>query len=267
MDNNILVIVGMHRSGTSLTSGWLNLCGLNVGSKLLGKTFANKKGHYEDNDFLDFHEKILKSNAKNYLVNENDVIHISDSQKKEVNNLISIKNRENQQWGWKEPRTCLFLSSIYKDLLPNAKYLFIYRPYDEVVYSLYRRLDKYQKSKNFFQILYNKTFKIRPIYNPNDLIIPFLESWIRYNQEILDFIKLIPSDNYIFFESKKLITQNDIIFETLTKKWGFNLNKYDIEKLYESNLFSEKSSGFKYPKPLLKKAEELTTALQKAETI
>ena len=50
--NKILVVVGMHRSGTSLTTNWLQKCGLDIGAKLEGKEFSNPDGHFEDIDFL-----------------------------------------------------------------------------------------------------------------------------------------------------------------------------------------------------------------------
>ena len=36
MANDILVIAGMHRSGTSLITHWLHDCGLQVGERLVG---------------------------------------------------------------------------------------------------------------------------------------------------------------------------------------------------------------------------------------
>ena len=46
--NKVLVILGMHRSGTSLVANWLHDCGLHVGDRLLEGTFANEKGYFED---------------------------------------------------------------------------------------------------------------------------------------------------------------------------------------------------------------------------
>lgn len=36
MGNNCLIVIGMHRSGTSATAGVLHLLGADVGSRLLG---------------------------------------------------------------------------------------------------------------------------------------------------------------------------------------------------------------------------------------
>ena len=41
-------------------------------------------------------------------------------------------------WGWKDPRTCLFLD-FWREHLPEARFLFVYRPPLEVLMSLVRR--------------------------------------------------------------------------------------------------------------------------------
>jgi len=54
MATNTLIIAGMHRSGTSLISQWLNRCGLNLGENMIGASSGNVEGHFEDIDFIAF---------------------------------------------------------------------------------------------------------------------------------------------------------------------------------------------------------------------
>ncbi|HZX74061.1 MAG TPA: hypothetical protein VFE57_06560, partial [Cyclobacteriaceae bacterium] len=58
--NKILVVTGMHRSGTSVVTQWLQQCGLHVGDELLGAGIGNSVGHFEDVDFLRAHSDFLK---------------------------------------------------------------------------------------------------------------------------------------------------------------------------------------------------------------
>ncbi len=58
-----LIVVGMHRSGTSLTANWLARSGLFVGDTLLANRVDNPMGHFEDESFLHLHEDILKANG------------------------------------------------------------------------------------------------------------------------------------------------------------------------------------------------------------
>jgi len=62
MNNHVMIVAGMHRSGTSLISHWLNSCGLNLGETLLGPDIGNIEGHYEDVNFYCFHEYTLAAN-------------------------------------------------------------------------------------------------------------------------------------------------------------------------------------------------------------
>ena len=112
MKSNVLIIAGMHRSGTSLMAQWLNKCGLNLGDYLLGSGVGNSKGHFEDMDFYQLHEAILSQNSLNYRVNTNDEIQLSEYHKIRAESIITLKSKLHDQWGWKEPRTCLFLTHI-----------------------------------------------------------------------------------------------------------------------------------------------------------
>ena len=59
---NIIMIVGMGQSGTSVITQWINKCGLPVGDELLGPAMGNVEGHFKEMDFLKIHEAILISN-------------------------------------------------------------------------------------------------------------------------------------------------------------------------------------------------------------
>ena len=59
MASKVVVIVGMHRSGTSLITQWLQRCGLFIGDSLEGPGVGNVQGHFEDIDFLQLHQELL----------------------------------------------------------------------------------------------------------------------------------------------------------------------------------------------------------------
>ncbi|HZY35534.1 MAG TPA: hypothetical protein VFE53_02735, partial [Mucilaginibacter sp.] len=94
MYNNILIIAGMHRSGTSVVSQWLKSCGLNVGEQLLGADIGNIEGHFEDIDFYRFHEDTLEENHESRL---GWVTHpiglLTTYQKEKLKSIIDFKNK------------------------------------------------------------------------------------------------------------------------------------------------------------------------------
>lgn len=57
----VIIIAGMHRSGTSLTASLLQNLGVNIGKQLVGVDYGNIKGHFENVDFVDFHKSVFKS--------------------------------------------------------------------------------------------------------------------------------------------------------------------------------------------------------------
>ncbi|WP_196137737.1 sulfotransferase family protein [Aliikangiella sp. G2MR2-5] len=57
--SKVVLLIGMHRSGTSMLMAGLNSCGLEVGENLMGAGKGNPKGHWEDMDFVSLNNKVL----------------------------------------------------------------------------------------------------------------------------------------------------------------------------------------------------------------
>ncbi|HTH82124.1 MAG TPA: hypothetical protein VL490_04275 [Mucilaginibacter sp.] len=240
--NNVLIILGMHRSGTSLVAGWLNSCQLNLGDRLAGGGIGNKKGHFEDLDFLELHEEILF----HYKINKTGLIppfnfELNEYYTKKLKSNVQFKNSLHEQWGWKEPRTCLFIKQ-YAALLPKAKYLILYRDYKFVVESLIRRdftyiNNQYENLNKTEQKAQYKSFKSR-VDDIQLFINVYLSTWITYNQNIIDLIKSTEKDNYIILSYNRFVDDDKKIFETL-KKWKFKLNYIPFTSFFEPGLINE----------------------------
>ncbi|GEM_PF-520505 len=56
-----IIILGMHRSGTSALTGVLNQFGVDLGAKLLPNHITNERGFWENSQVIEINEKILKS--------------------------------------------------------------------------------------------------------------------------------------------------------------------------------------------------------------
>jgi hypothetical protein len=158
----VLIVGGMHRSGTSFVSSILKEAGLHVGERLSPGEAGNTKGFFENTDFVHLHARILKHFGFNAWSLER-IESLPDELLKEVHEAVKT-NAQPGAWGWKDPRTTLFLD-LWLKLLPDAKYLFVYRAPWEVVDSLFRRGDK--------------AFQDDPILA--------LKVWEHYNRLSLDF--------------------------------------------------------------------------------
>lgn len=168
----VLIVGGMHRSGTSLLASLCEGAGVSMGDRLLGVGGGgNPKGHYEDCDFLEFHQQALLANGlspEGYTTQA--TIHVPEAMLDRAQSLIASRSGPDRLWGWKDPRTILFLD-FWHALLPNAKYLFVFRSPWEVIESFFRRGDE------------------EFIRNPSLAV----SVWLHYNQLIVDFVKRHPS--------------------------------------------------------------------------
>ena len=162
----------MHRSGTSLLASLCEGAGVSMGDRLLGVGGGgNPKGHYEDCDFLEFHQQALLANGlspEGYTTQA--TIHVPEAMLDRAQSLIASRSGPDRLWGWKDPRTILFLD-FWHTLLPNAKYLFVFRSPWEVIESFFRRGDE------------------EFIRNPSLAV----SVWLHYNRLIVDFVKRHPS--------------------------------------------------------------------------
>lgn len=219
----ILIITGMHRSGTSLVTAWLQSAGLDIGKNLLEANYSNPKGFFENMDFLDFHRNILSSiglEPRGWITQEKIVV--PDQYIDQAKQLIKDNASETKAWGWKEPRTSLFLD-FWSKLLPNSKFLFIYRAPWEVVDSLYRRGDK----------VFSKSPELA------------LEIWANYNQNILDFYSQ-NTEKCLLINLNSVIQNPPILIKNIRRKLEISLDLPD-QQVYDSSLIKTQIAESVHP--------------------
>jgi hypothetical protein len=132
-----IVITGMHRSGTSLIASLLQRAGVDVGRRLLPAGAANPRGFFEDLDFLEFHEAALRRRGHSHFVPESFAFEATPDELDHARSLLAGRT-DRDLWGWKDPRTALFLP-FWQDLLDSAVFVLVYRHPLEVLLSLMRR--------------------------------------------------------------------------------------------------------------------------------
>lgn len=160
-----LAIGGMHRSGTSLTASLVAAAGVHLGDELMAAGAGNPRGHFEDLEFYHLHQRILAANG---LSMEGFTCHpsiaVPPAAHAQATDLVGRRRAAARAWGWKDPRTVLFLD-FWAELLPEVRWLFVIRSPEDVVDSLLRRGDT--------------AF----VMNPRHAI----DVWVAYNQRILEF--------------------------------------------------------------------------------
>lgn len=144
------IVLGMHRSGTSMLSGLLvNGMGYNVGGPLIGSAFDNEKGFFElidavlqNDEFFTLQEMYWAANIINY----NDTLALEHKLtgkatfKHGTRALQFLNNiNENAPYLQKDPRMCITLKTWLPLLNNEPAIVFTFRHPLEVAMSLNRR--------------------------------------------------------------------------------------------------------------------------------
>ncbi len=214
MLQKVLIITGMHRSGTSLTAQYLAECGLFLGYNLHNSDKSNTQsaydGHHEDEDFLQFHKQILAAKRIYSFPTSSFRVPVRPGKiyQNKALELLSLRS-DLEQWSWKDPRTTLFLD-FWNELLPSPKYLLLFRDPLAVVDSLIRRGTDDQ-------------IKQKPVIA--------LKSWQVYNRCLLNFV-LRNKDNCLLYQIDEVISSPDLFVDIVSMKLGIELKKVSFEKIY-----------------------------------
>lgn len=221
----VLVLGGMHRSGTSLLASLFEGAGLAVGTRLLGSNAGNDAGHFEDLDFQEFHQRALVGgglSAEGFTADAEPWV--PEPLREQADRLVADRRRAGVAWGWKDPRTVLFLD-FWAGLLPDARYVFVFRSPWEVVDSFFRRGD--------------------PAFVYNPLLAPRV--WLHYNRLILRFMARRP-EACLVRELSQVIADPDELFATVRERFGVPLGDPPVR--YRKELLGGVTDG---GRPLLLK--------------
>ena len=108
----LIVVLGMHRSGTSVITRSLQLLGVGLGDNLHPAGFDNPKGFWEDRECLVINEELLShfDSAYDRLDLAWDSMKVDPFFNTLKNNAVELikrkLNENNGLWGFKDPRTC-----------------------------------------------------------------------------------------------------------------------------------------------------------------
>lgn len=213
-----LCIVGMHRSGTSLISSWLQSGGLNIGQRLLEGGRGNVKGHFEDLDFCQFHVQVLESQGihpSGFTLQRE--LQIREQHVLAARALVEERRRRGTPWGWKDPRSALFLD-FWGQMLPEANFLILFRCPWDVADSLFRRGDEVFRSNPHFAV----------------------QVWTHYNRLLLDFCDRF-SERCLCVSVYRAIEAPALLLNVLRSKFGLNLET--AAELFDATLLHRTASS------------------------
>ncbi|MGC9334371.1 MAG: hypothetical protein ACP5JJ_09505 [Anaerolineae bacterium] len=222
-----IIITGMHRSGTSLVARFIHHSGIDLGDRFVGVKPSNPYGHYEDVEILEFQQGILLRQFGHSMWVPV-LPPVTDADWSKAEDLVRIR-REKSHWGWKEPRTSLFLY-LWSELLPDAFYLFIVRHPLLVLDSLRRRTHT-----RFYHIGKHNTF---------------LEAWLLYNQACFDFyLSHRPSSLLVTLEGA--LQQMERLALLLSQQMSISFDADEFGSLYDPTVLAREKKKQLLVSPML----------------
>lgn len=149
LDNShAIIVLGMHRSGTSAITGCLGLLGVDLGYDLIpAHPEINAKGHWEHREAVALNDRLLASMARTWhderlLPDGWSRTSTSDTIAEEIASFLKREFAESSLWGLKDPRLCRVLPIWIKAIVGNGTapfFVLALRSPEEVAQSLARR--------------------------------------------------------------------------------------------------------------------------------
>jgi len=143
----VILVLGVHRSGTSALAGTLQFLGVDLGSNLMPASEFNPRGYFEHLGIVEINDKILSAIDSSW----NDPKELPDNWsvrfpavlilKEDLKKIISRDFGGSAVFAIKDPRLCLLLPlylEIFQDLDIDLSFINIQRAPAEVAFSLGR---------------------------------------------------------------------------------------------------------------------------------
>jgi hypothetical protein len=215
-DLNPIVVIGMHRSGTTMVTRLLSKSKVDIGNNL--------EGNSEPKRILIINNQLLRLYGATW-DNPQPFIDSVWQNDQEVNKLVEIVikskaidkglNISKEFWGWKEPRTTITFP-VWKKIFPNIKVIHVYRNPIDVVLSLYYREYKTLENRKYISMKRSIHSSIR-VLNPFESI----SLWEIYTSLALSITK---NNNGLDVCYEKLLTDSDDVLSEMSKYLSIRLN-------------------------------------------
>ena len=210
----IYVILGMHKSGTTLVSQILHHSGINMGDNIENGASYDRGNQYERESTWRLNEDILQAReVRSIYISSPKQRQFSEAQRERMRQIIGTCNQQYGHWGFKDPRTCL-VYPFWAAELPAHKLIVIYRHPSEP-------WPRYRPRHG------------RNLYREPYLAWQYLQSWCEHNQNILTYLQETTRP-FIVLEYRRLVT-TESEFDRLQQFLGQPLVDRRQPKLYRNH--------------------------------
>jgi hypothetical protein len=194
---------------------------VDIGDHLLPADSHNRAGYFEDTEFLGFHQRVLsqlcvtdEAGHSDWGWTESESLDVSRlSEFRDQAQRLITRTDKTGPWGWKDPRTTLFLD-FWDSLLEEARYVLVYRfPWDVA---------------DSMQRLEAEVFLRNPEYA--------YRIWAFYNRRLRDFYEE-HSDRCLLVSINALKENIDRFVNLLSDKLGLPTQTSPLQEIFKDHLF------------------------------
>ena len=163
--------------------------GIEFGDQLTDAGHGNLGGFFEDSVICRIHEQSLEANGINSQgFTTCSTLTFPLPARKQAEADSASRRRSSTHWGWKQPRATLFLNE-WATIVPEAKFVLVFRRPWDVVDSLYRRGDH--------------IFFLRPTFA--------LKVWETYNAALLNFATRHKHRSFVVDTAQLVTSPTDVL--------------------------------------------------------
>ncbi|MGX4585827.1 hypothetical protein [Paenibacillus chitinolyticus] len=197
-----VIILGMHRSGTSLLAQTVRSLGVHMGHEhqMVPPREDNPEGFWEHAEIVAVHDELLERLSSSWdttkpLPEQWWLTKGGMASRAKLVDIVARDFSSHPLWGFKDPRTCLLLplwQSVFEELNMEPRYILSLRNPLNVAASLYKR-DQFLHDKSFaiwnlyvLSSLYYTSHKRRIVIDYDRL----LEQPVETGQKISDFLNI-----------------------------------------------------------------------------
>jgi len=214
-----LIILGSHKSGTTLISQILHYSGINMVDDPKVQGDYDQGIFYERESFRSINKSILNCRSASMLATESpNIDDLTFNQHQQLQDLIHCLDKKYPRWGFKDPRTCLTYH-LLKKYLPNHKLIVIYRSPSE----------SWQR--------YLRNFSLSPY-----VAWKYIKKWCESNALILDALQNHTKDSIVLNYYKFITRKSEI--KKLEKFIGTEL--MDLRDIKKYRCQPRENNAFKF---------------------
>lgn len=189
---------------------------VDMGKRLMGPSFANEQGHFEDEGLVELHDALFNYNGEDWRFHKSETPHVLSESKALMREYIEQRQKDVDKtavaYGAKDPRAVFFLNEWYEVSDGNIKFLLVYRDWQMSVSSLLKR---HSRTLLQFNMPAQKRSVDFDFWRYPDLAA---KMWLESARRMIECVSAVPNDSLLFEQSA--FSQRNLDLQSIAEAKG-----------------------------------------------